>query len=78
MEEARDPQESLKIKNHQGRMEWGTDAASLGISPVSLPLPHRSGATPVVSMQKAEAWAPHLMLCALPRTSHCLPVPVLT
>lgn len=22
MEEARDPQESLKIKNHQGRMEW--------------------------------------------------------
>lgn len=33
MGESLGPRKSLKIKNHQGRLEWGGDASLLGISP---------------------------------------------
>lgn len=39
-------QKSLKIKNHQGRLEWGGDASLLGISPSIVTPPGGPGATP--------------------------------
>lgn len=40
------PQKSLKIKNHQGRLEWGVDVSLLGISPSIVTTPGGPGATP--------------------------------
>lgn len=63
------PQKSLKIKNHQGRLEWGADVSLLGISPSIVTTPGGPGATPRqtacdcarrVSTQRQETWIPNL------------------
>lgn len=62
-EKSRIPQNSLTIKNHQDRTEWGTEAGSLGISLLTV-WPQKGQELPLpVSMQKVEVWAPHFSLC---------------
>lgn len=69
MGEAWDPQESLKVKNHQGSLEWGTEAGTLGISPSAITPPGGPGAAPrqmacdcagSVSIQRQKTWTPKL------------------